>query len=100
MAGPIEEKNADGVELQVVQLPMDAGKAAPAPKTVLVGLTAAEAAAALETWGPNLLDKPEMSLVRMFFMQFVGTMPFMLELACILSVAVGDYTDFGLILLM
>jgi len=98
-----EEKNADGVELQdtVVELKMDDGKkAAPPAKMVLVGLTAAEAAAALEEWGPNLLDKPEMSLLRMFFMQFVGTMPFMLELACILSVAVGDYTDFGLILLM
>jgi H+-transporting ATPase len=33
-------------------------------------------------------------------MQFTGTMPYMLELACILSLAVSDWVDFAIIAAM
>ncbi len=39
-----------------------------------------------------------MSLWWLFFLQFTGTMPYMLELACIVAIACQDYPDFGIIL--
>eukprot|EP00629_Pelagomonadales_sp_RCC1024_P000254 CAMPEP_0119262516 /NCGR_PEP_ID=MMETSP1329-20130426/2201_1 /TAXON_ID=114041 /ORGANISM="Genus nov. species nov., Strain RCC1024" /LENGTH=954 /DNA_ID=CAMNT_0007262165 /DNA_START=115 /DNA_END=2979 /DNA_ORIENTATION=+ len=64
------------------------------------GLTSAEVAKATEQYGKNVLEKPEMSLTQMFLGQFVGTMPWMLELAMVLSFAVQDFADGAILLAM
>jgi H+-transporting ATPase len=65
-----------------------------------IGLTSAQADEALKKWGFNELPEIKVSLWYVLFLQFTGTMPYMLELACIIAVAVGDYPDFGIILAM
>ncbi len=64
------------------------------------GLTSAEAAILLEKYGYNEIPKISIPLWYIFFIQFTGTMPYMLELACVLSLAVTDYEDFGIIATM
>ena len=43
---------------------------------------------------------PETPLWKMFLKQFMGFLPVLIELAAIVSIAVQDYTDFGIILAM
>ena len=64
------------------------------------GLTSEQAAALIEQWGYNELPRIEIPLWWVFVRQFTGTMPYMLELACILAAVVHDWLDFGIILLM
>jgi magnesium-transporting ATPase (P-type) len=61
------------------------------------GLTTAEAEELYESVGFNELPYVEVSLLWIFFTQFTGLMPYMLELACILALAVQDYIDFAII---
>jgi magnesium-transporting ATPase (P-type) len=61
------------------------------------GLTTAEAEHLYETVGFNELPYVEVSLFWMFFAQFTGVMPFMLELACVLALAVQSWIDFAII---
>ena len=49
------------------------------------------------TVGFNELPHIEVSLYYIFFIQFTGLMPYMLELACILALAVQDWPDFAII---
>lgn len=65
-----------------------------------MGLTTAEAEALQKVWGFNELPTVNVPLWYIFFVQFTGTMPYMLELACILSLAVEDYIDFAIIAAM
>jgi H+-transporting ATPase len=65
-----------------------------------VGLTTAEAEKKLETFGFNELPKVEIPLWKMFLLQFTGTMPYMLEVSCILSLIVNDVIDFAIIFTM
>ncbi len=62
------------------------------------GLTTEEVEELYQKWGYNELPEIKVSLWWLLFIQFTGTMPYMLELACIIAVAVGDYPDFGIIL--
>lgn len=62
------------------------------------GLTTEQVEELYKQWGFNELPEITVSLWYMLFIQFTGTMPYMLELACIIAVAVGDYPDFGIIL--
>ena len=55
------------------------------------GLTNAEAEELYLTFGFNELPHIEVSLYYIFFIQFTGLMPYMLELACILALAVQDW---------
>ena len=64
------------------------------------GLTDAEAEAQYEIWGYNELPVVEIPLWWVFIQQFMGTMPYMLELAIIISAAVQDWADFGIIIAM
>jgi len=64
------------------------------------GLTSAQAEELYNTWGYNELPVIEIPLWWVFLEQFMGTMPYMLELAIIVSAAVQDWTDFGIILAM
>merc|ERR1719478_255425 len=61
------------------------------------GLTAAEAAAATIKWGKNEIPEEKEPLWRMFAMQFVGTMPAMIEIAGLLSAILGSWVDFWII---
>ncbi len=63
-----------------------------------LGLTTDQVEALYEKWGFNELPEVKVSLWWLLFIQFTGTMPYMLELACIIAIAVGDYPDFGIIL--
>ena len=64
------------------------------------GLTTDQVAVLTETWGYNELPVVEMSLLYLFFLQFTGTMPYMLEVACIIAAACQDWPDVGIILAM
>lgn len=63
-----------------------------------LGLSSDQVEELYEKWGYNELPEVKVSLWWLLFVQFTGTMPYMLELACIVAVAVGDYPDFAIIL--
>jgi H+-transporting ATPase len=62
------------------------------------GLTTEQVEELYKQWGFNELPEIKVSLWWLLFIQFTGTMPYMLELACIIAIAVQDYPDFGIIL--
>ncbi|ARE38623.1 Lead, cadmium, zinc and mercury transporting ATPase [Rhodovulum sp. P5] len=64
------------------------------------GLTTAEAAARLERFGPNTLNEQHKSLLSRLFGYFWGPIPWLIELAAVLSLVLGDWADFGVILSM
>lgn len=64
------------------------------------GLTTLQVEELYEKWGYNELPSVVVPLWYIFLMQFTGTMPYMLELACILSLAVSDWVDFAIIATM
>lgn len=78
-------------------------KPAPAEKTAQeladerAGLTTAEAEALYETVGYNELPHVEVSLYYLFFVQFTGLMPYVMEVCCILALAVQDWPDFAIV---
>ena len=80
----------------------DAPKAAATPTNVdeRKGLTTDEVEKLYEQWGFNELPVIEIPLWKVFIQQFMGTMPYMLELAIIISAAVQDWPDFGIIIAM
>jgi magnesium-transporting ATPase (P-type) len=65
-----------------------------------LGLTNDQVEELYKQWGYNELPEIKVSLIWLLFIQFTGTMPYMLELACIIALAVGDYPDFAIILAM
>ena len=64
------------------------------------GLTVSEVESQRAAWGWNELPHIEVPLWWVFFVQFTGTMPYMLEVACILAAAVEDFIDFAIIFAM
>jgi len=64
------------------------------------GLTSEEAKKRMEEYGPNEIPVVETPIWKMILSQFVGTMPVMLEVSCIISAAAGDWPDFFVILAM
>jgi len=62
------------------------------------GHTSREAAAAQEKWGKNEIPEEKEPLWKLFAMQFVGTMPAMIEIAGLLSALLGSWVDFWIIL--
>ncbi|EGB02945.1 hypothetical protein AURANDRAFT_34719, partial [Aureococcus anophagefferens] len=64
------------------------------------GLSSVEAAAKLARFGRNEVPVETPSRLSVFLRQFSGTMPAMLMLACVLSAAVKDWEDFGIIAAM
>ena len=79
-------------------LPLDQLEAA--LKATPDGLSQAEAAKRLETYGYNeLAEKGENPLLK-FLSYFWGPIPWMIEIAIILSAAVGHWADFGIIMVL
>lgn len=64
------------------------------------GLSSNEVEDLYQKWGYNELPVIEIPLWHVFIQQFMGTMPYMLELAIIIAAAVQDWTDFAIILMM
>ena len=70
----------------------------PIAKTnVATGLTTAEVAVAHEQFGTNEIPVKVTPLYVLFLRQFAGFLPFLIEIAAIISLAVQDYIDFGII---
>eukprot|EP01035_Chromulina_nebulosa_P028325 gene28325-37380_t len=64
------------------------------------GLSSERVEELLKEWGYNELPEVTISLWWVFFLEFTGTMPYMLELAAIIAIVVLDYADFLIIIAM
>ncbi len=61
------------------------------------GLSGGEARRRLERFGPNALPKPHVSALIRLLRYFWGPIPWMIEVAALLSALVGHWPDFGII---
>jgi H+-transporting ATPase len=66
----------------------------------ITGLSASEAAQRLEQFGPNELAEKTVSPLRKFLDFFWGPIPWMIEVAAVLSAVVGHWVDLGIILVL
>mmetsp|Transcript_17619 Transcript_17619/g.26304 ORF Transcript_17619/g.26304 Transcript_17619/m.26304 type:complete len:952 (-) Transcript_17619:127-2982(-) len=83
------------------EAPADESKIPPLnPEDPLFGLTDEQIKESLSVFGKNEIVIPETPLWKLFLKQFLGFLPILIELAAIVSIAVQDYTDFGIILAM
>ena len=64
------------------------------------GLTSVEAQKRLTQYGPNEIEEKKAILLLKFFSYFWDPIPWMIEIAVILSAAVGHWEDFGIILFL
>ncbi len=64
------------------------------------GLTSAEAARLLETYGENAIREKRVSIVTKILSYFWGPIPWMIEVAAVLSAAVQRWEDFIIIMIM
>ena len=62
-----------------------------------VGLTSQEAALRLQKYGPNTLEEEKVSTLRRLFGYFWGPIPWMIEVAAVLSAVVQHWADFWII---
>ena len=73
--------------------------AAPA-ETELQGLSSEEAKERLAKYGPNAIEEKEESWVHRLFKRFWGPIPWMIEVAAILSAMVQHWEDFTIIMIL
>ncbi len=64
------------------------------------GLSQAEAQNRLAQYGPNEIKEEKTNAILKFLTYFWGPIPWMIEIAVILSAAVGHWEDFGIILFL
>ena len=64
------------------------------------GLSADEAARRLDQYGPNALQEERTSALRKFLGYFWGPIPWMIEIAALLSAVVGHWADLVIILVL
>jgi H+-transporting ATPase len=64
------------------------------------GLTQAEAQKRLTQYGPNEIKEEKTNAILKFLTYFWGPIPWMIEVAVILSAVVGHWSDFGIILFL
>ena len=64
------------------------------------GLTGAEADRRLSRFGPNALEEEKENFLRKFLGYFWGPIPWMIEIAAVLSGLLGQWDDFVIILIM
>ena len=62
------------------------------------GLTEEQVVAAREKYGSNEIPVKETPLYVMFLRQFIGFLPFLIELAALVSLGVGDFIEFAIIM--
>lgn len=70
------------------------------PEDPLFGLRSSQVEQSRGVFGTNEIVIPETPLWKLFVNQFVGFLPFLIELAAIVSAAVQDWADFGIIVAM
>jgi H+-transporting ATPase len=81
----------------------DQSKQAPSPSpqsAATEGLSSAEAKARLAQYGPNAIAEKRTTLFQRLFAYFWGPIPWMIEVAAVLSAAVGRWEDFAVIAAM
>lgn len=64
---------------------------------ISTGLTTEQVNAAVAKYGTNEIPVKVTPLYVLFLHQFAGFLPFLIEIAAIISLAVQDYVDFGII---
>jgi H+-transporting ATPase len=64
------------------------------------GLSASEAAKRLEKYGANLLENKKQSSLLVFLGYFWGPIPWMIEVAAVLSAVVGHWVDMSIVLVL
>ena len=64
------------------------------------GLTSQEAIKRLALYGPNALEDKKVNPILQFLRYFWGPIPWMIEVAAILSLVVKDWTDFTIIMVL
>eukprot|EP00557_Chaetoceros_sp_GSL56_P008141 CAMPEP_0176495272 /NCGR_PEP_ID=MMETSP0200_2-20121128/10559_1 /TAXON_ID=947934 /ORGANISM="Chaetoceros sp., Strain GSL56" /LENGTH=998 /DNA_ID=CAMNT_0017893121 /DNA_START=355 /DNA_END=3351 /DNA_ORIENTATION=- len=64
---------------------------------ISTGLTTDQVNKAIETYGTNEIPVKITPFYVLFLRQFTGFLPFLIEIAAIISLAVQDYVDFGII---
>ncbi len=62
------------------------------------GLSSEEAARRLAQYGPNALEQKQVSILRRLLGYFWGPIPWMIEVAAILSALVQHWADFWIIM--
>jgi H+-transporting ATPase len=77
-----------------------AGATAGQDTDIAKGLTASEAAARLERYGPNALAEKKTTVFERLRRYFWAPIPWMIEAAAILSAVLGDWADFAIIMTM
>ena len=73
---------------------------APASVAALQGLSSEEAKKRLEKYGPNAIEEKEESWLHRLFRRFWGPIPWMIEVAAILSAMVKHWEDFTIITIL
>ena len=69
-------------------------------KKTLKGLSQSEVEERLKKYGPNTIEEKEESWLHRLFRRFWGPIPWMIEVAAVLSAAVQRWEDFSVIMLM
>ncbi len=64
------------------------------------GLSSSEAQARLAQYGENAIAEQRTNLLRKFLLYFWGPIPWMIEIAAILSALVRHWEDFAIIAIM
>ncbi|MEM4623223.1 MAG: HAD-IC family P-type ATPase, partial [Desulfurococcaceae archaeon] len=60
------------------------------------GLTSEEALARLKTYGPNKVPERKENIVVIFLKKFTGLTPYAIEIAALISLILGKYVDFAI----
>ena len=70
------------------------------PQSPLKGLSSADAAARLAQFGPNEIEAKEVSWLQRLLRRFWGPIPWMIEVAAVLSFSVRRWEEFTVIVVM
>jgi H+-transporting ATPase len=94
------EESLDREKGQEASSPPAENKSPQSVTPAATGLSESEANRRLAEYGYNEIIEKEQSTARKFLGYFWGPIPWMIEAAMILSAAVGDFTDFTIILIL
>ncbi len=80
--------------------PLPTGERASAPSLPVSGLSSTAAQARLKKYGPNKIEAKERTWLQRLAARFWGPIPWMIEIAAILSASVQRWEDFTIIIIM
>ncbi len=99
MAEPGKQDTAERAEQALEQASLDTALAQ-LDSDATAGLSEAEATRRLERYGPNGIEERRKNPILVFLAYFWGPIPWMLEVACVLSGVAERWTEFFVILAM